>query len=151
MIRKIIFIISVFFLLACAATEKEEIISVQVYKSNGLVDIPFDVIESTFWDFKNKGDLDSLMITNSKTKEFSNVINELDMQKLEEKPFMNPEYAIVLSYETKNDTIYMDENLKKGYLTQKKLMFKDDNDLIYQLLIKEEFLTERTIYFRKNN
>ena len=103
-----------------------------IYQNTGEIDRSYDVIESTFWDFKNSGDIDSLKITNS--NEISNLYNIFKEAKKEaylEKPFLHPEYAIILSYNRKNDTLYIEENLKEAYLVENKYMFEIKNGSLF--------------------
>jgi hypothetical protein len=146
MIKNIILAcLTVVFCASCTG-QVEEIV---LYQNTGEVDRSYDVTEATFWDFKDNGDIDSLKVDN--VIGFRDVYNKVLKKTYKEKPFLNPEYAIIIKISKDIDTIYLNENLNKGYSTNKVVMFKDDSDLMYMYFDKKTFLTERTIYFRKNN
>ncbi|WP_106795192.1 hypothetical protein [Aquimarina sp. Aq78] len=147
MIKNIILIcLIMIFCSGCNGQASEEVV---LYQNTGEVDRSYDVTEATFWDFKSNGDIDSLRINN--VVGFNNIYSKVLKSPYKEKPFLNPEYAIIIKTSKNIDTIYLNENLNKGYSANKVIMFKDENDLIYEYFNKNTFLTERTVYFRKNN
>jgi len=62
---------------------------------------------------------------------------------------MHPEYAMIIRSKQKSDTIYLDEMIINGYSTNNNYLFIDSNDILFDFLKNEDFISERTRYFRK--
>ncbi|MDQ7959671.1 hypothetical protein [Flavobacterium lindanitolerans] len=44
--------------------------------------------------------------------------------------FINPKYAFLVAYQGKKDTLYMDENLRKGYYKNAHIEIEDKKGLL---------------------
>ena len=137
------------FLLAVISCKKAQLKSVTFYKTKGLVEMPYDVLESTFWDSKNYNDLDSLNISLDKVLLIQRKIQSIQKINSSDIPFMHPEYAMIIRSKQKSDTIYLDEMIINGYSTNNNYLFIDSNDILFDFLKNEDFISERTRYFRK--
>lgn len=127
------------FFISCNDPIKE----VVLYQNTGEIDRAYDVTEATFWDFKKDGDIDSLKIKN--IIYFDNLYNKLSKKSYKEKPFLNPEYAVIIKTYRKTDTIYLNAKLDKGYSINHLTMFEDINDRMLLKFFKEkQFLTQHT-------
>lgn len=125
--------IILFFLLALISSCKiknniSEIDNIKVYKDLGQVQRTFDITIGSFWSFKSV-DLDSISIDESQSlksleKHFKNLHS---IRKTE--IFINPKYAFLIIYQNKKDTLYMDENLRKGYYKNAHIEIEDKEGL----------------------
>ncbi len=132
-------IFSILILYSCENDGKE----ITIYKCNGSVDRAFDVTESTFWDFKNNGDIDSIKLKKRGSLELEQIISELKMEKFKSKPFLNPEYSIVYK-SNKIDTIYINTTIDQGYSVRNKKTFVNENGTLLEFFKKNGFLTDLT-------
>ncbi|MFD2562634.1 hypothetical protein [Aquimarina rubra] len=132
-------IFSILILYSCENEGKE----IAIYKCNGSVDRAFDVTESTFWDFKNNGDIDSIKLKKRSSLELEQIISELKMEKFKSKPFLNPEYSIVYK-SNEIDTIYINTTIDQGYSVKNKKSFVNENGTLLEFFKKNGFLTDLT-------
>ncbi len=134
------FIISSILMLYSCENNGKEIV---VYKSNGSVDRTFDVTESTFWDFKNNGDIDSIKLKKQSALELEQIISESKMEEFKSKPFLNPEYSIVYK-SNEIDTIYINTTIDQGYSVKNKKSFVNANGMLLEFFKRNDFLTDLT-------
>jgi hypothetical protein len=135
----ILVLIALVLFISCNDPIKE----VVLYQNTGEIDRTYDVTEDTFWDFKKDGDIDSLTIKS--TVDFNSLYSKLLKKPYKEKPFLNPEYAIIIKTSKKTDTIYLNDKLDKGYSIEQLIMFEDVNDKILLTYFREkQFLTQHT-------
>ncbi|WP_298545656.1 hypothetical protein [uncultured Aquimarina sp.] len=138
--KKWMFIISSILMLYSCENNGKEIV---VYKSNGSVDRTFDVTESTFWDFKNNGDIDSIKLKKQSALELEQIISESKMEEFKSKPFLNPEYSIVYK-SNEIDTIYINTTIDQGYSVKNKKSFVNANGMLLEFFKRNDFLTDLT-------
>lgn len=149
MINKIIFLTLFFLLLSCRSYRHFESKSIYLFKNNGIIVGSIETIEPTYWE-KDDGNIDSLRIEyNLDVSRFLNILKNSKFKKMRQKPFLHPEYAVIMYNEGEKDTLYLDENLEKGYLTRSKIKFENKKDLLYNYFKEMSFLTEETIYQRQ--
>jgi|SRR5690554_1713701 len=116
---------------------------VVLYQNTGKIDRAYDITEGTFWDFKKMGDIDSLKIENA--VEFKNLYCNLLKKSYKEKPFLNPEYAVIIKTSKEVDTIYLNDKLDKGYSINKLIMFEDiNNEILLAYFRDKQFLSRQT-------
>lgn len=115
-----------------------------LYKTTGKIDRGYDVTEATFWDFKKYGDIDSLNIEDKKG--FIEVLEKIPKKPLEKKPFLNPEYAIVIKTQRVIDTLYLNVALDEAYFITKPIMFDDKNGIFFSYFQEKRFITKHTEY-----
>ena len=126
--------ITLFFLLALTFSCKiknnmSEIDNIKVYKDLGQAQRTFDITIGSFWLFKSV-DLDSISIDKSQSlKSLEKHFNNLHSIRKTE-IFMNPKYAFLVIYRNKKDTLYMDENFRKGYYKNAHIEIEDKKGLL---------------------
>lgn len=138
MIKKelILLLVTPVFFIGC----NQQIQDIVFYQNTGKVDRSYDVTEETFWDFKAQGDIDSLVVKDF--GDFSGYYRNIVKKPYENKPFMNPEYAVIIKTSKSIDTIYINDKLDKGYSVGESTMFEDKTLYIY--FKQKRFLTQHT-------
>ncbi|THD31606.1 hypothetical protein [uncultured Flavobacterium sp.] len=125
--------IILFFLLALIFSCKiknniSEIDNIKVYKDLGQVQRTFDITIGSFWAFKSV-DLDSIFIDKTQSLKLEKNLETLQSIRKTE-IFMSPKYAFLVIYRNKKDTLYMDENLRKGYYKNAHIEIEDKKGLL---------------------
>lgn len=125
--------IILFFLLALIFSCKiknniSEIDNIKVYKDLGQVQRTFDITIGSFWAFKSV-DLDSIYIDKTQSLKLEKNLETLQSIRKTE-IFMSPKYAFLVIYRNKKDTLYMDENLRKGYYKNAHIEIEDKKGLL---------------------
>lgn len=105
-----------------------EIDNIKVYKDLGQVQRIFDITIGSFWAFKSV-DLDSIFIEKTQSLKLEKNLETLQSIRKTE-IFMNPKYAFLVVYQGKKDTLYMDENLRKGYYKNAHIEIEDKKVLL---------------------
>ncbi|PZO34364.1 MAG: hypothetical protein DCE86_02380 [Flavobacteriaceae bacterium] len=105
-----------------------EIDNIKVYKDLGQVQRTFDITIGSFWAFKSV-DLDSIFIEKTQSLKLEKNLETLQSIRKTE-IFMNPKYAFLVVYQGKKDTLYMDENLRKGYYKNAHIEIEDKKVLL---------------------
>jgi hypothetical protein len=152
--------IILFFLLALIFSCKiknniSEIDNIKVYKDLGQVQRIFDITIESFWAFKSV-DLDSIFIDKTQSLKLEKNLETLQSIRKTE-IFMSPKYAFLVIYRNKKDTLYMDENLRKGYYKNAHIEIEDKKGLLKIELekIKSCFfrwqIKLKTLYSYKSN
>ncbi len=118
---------------------------ITLYKNTGEIDRPYDTTAETFWDFKQQGDIDSLLVRN--LEEFTTLYSSFSTTTMRSTTFLNPEYAIVISTPQQIDTLYLNVSLNKVYnATTLQLYIPEKNTSVYNFFKKHNFLSEHTKY-----
>lgn len=105
-----------------------EIDNIKVYKDLGQVQRTFDITIGSFWAFKSV-DLDSIFIDKTQSLKLEKNLETLQSIRKTE-IFMSPKYAFLVIYRNKKDTLYMDENLRKGYYKNAHIEIEDKKGLL---------------------
>ncbi|WP_343625057.1 hypothetical protein [Flavobacterium lindanitolerans] len=127
--KKIILFFLLVLIFSCKIKNNiSEIDNIKVYKDLGQVQRTFDITIGSFWAFKSV-DLDSIFI--DKTQSLKSEKNLETLQSIRKAEiFMNPKYAFLVIYRNKKDTLYMDENLRKGYYKNAHIEIEDKKGLL---------------------
>lgn len=127
--KKIILFFLLVLIFSCKIKNNiSEIDNIKVYKDLGQVQRTFDITIGAFWTFKSV-DLDSIFIDKTKSLKLEkNLENLQSIRKTE--IFMSPKYAFLVIYRNKKDTLYMDENLRKGYYKNAHIEIEDKKGLL---------------------
>ncbi len=99
-----------------------------MYKDLGQVQRTFDITIGSFWAFKSV-DLDSIFIDKTQSLKLEKNLETLQSIRKTE-IFMSPKYAFLVIYRNKKDTLYMDENLRKGYYKNAHIEIEDKKGLL---------------------
>lgn len=140
MVKKIFLFFLILSSITCSKNTKitEPIV---IYTDNGIYNTPFAIIEETFWSFKNEGGLDSLSINKKQSIEKLHLIlNNVEKQPYSNQPYFILDYghAIPIKYNKINDTLYLDEDLKQGFLIQNKINVFDRDNLLFNFIQKQK-------------
>lgn len=127
--KKIILFFLLVLIFSCKIKNNiSEIDNIKVYKDLGQVQRTFDITIGSFWAFKSV-DLDSIFIDKTQSLKLEKNLETLQSIRKAE-IFMNPKYAFLVIYRNKKDTLYMDENLRKGYYKNAHIEIEDKKGLL---------------------
>ncbi|WP_306564802.1 hypothetical protein [Flavobacterium lindanitolerans] len=127
--KKIIFFFLLALIFSCKIKNNiSEIDNIKVYKDLGQVQRTFDITIGSFWAFKSV-DLDSIFIDKTQSLKLEKNLETLQSIRKTE-IFMSPKYAFLVIYRNKKDTLYMDENLRKGYYKNAHIEIEDKKGLL---------------------
>lgn len=127
--KKIILFSLLVFIFSCKTKNNTtKIDNIKVYKDLGQVQRTFDITIGSFWAFKSV-DLDSIFIDKTQSLKLEKNLETLQSIRKTE-IFMSPKYAFLVIYRNKKDTLYMDENLRKGYYKNAHIEIEDKKGLL---------------------
>lgn len=127
--KKIILFFLLVLIFSCKIKNNiSEIDNIKVYKDLGQVQRTFDITIGSFWAFKSV-DLDSIYIDKTQSLKLEKNLETLQSIRKTE-IFMSPKYAFLVIYRNKKDTLYMDENLRKGYYKNAHIEIEDKKGLL---------------------
>lgn len=138
-----------FLMLSCISTEK-----VKLYKDTNLVLRNISLTIDTFpWNNNTLGERDSVLI-NKNRKEFLSILKSIKKQKgLNKDIDISPNYAFVMKYNNKNDTLYFDYNFEYGYFVENDSLIIDKDRKIKKFLLKDKkykvFMEKNFFYYEQ--
>lgn len=138
-----------FLILSCTSVEK-----VKLYKETNLVLRSISLTMDTFpWNNDTLGERDSIIINKDK-KKLIKIIKSIKKQKgLDKNLVFSPEYAFVLKYNNKNDTLYFDYELEYGYFVKNGTLLIDKNHKIKKFLFSKKkykvFMEKEFFYYEQ--
>jgi hypothetical protein len=143
MIKKFLFI-GLIIIISCKSAN-----DVYLCKDTHIADVPISPTIETFpWDNDFKGQRDSIFIKRKRKKELYRILNKLDVKDFNPAKIWTPEYAFILKYNSKKDTLYFDKDFTQGYLIHNDINLIDTTKILKKFLYKKyDFFFKRDLLY----
>jgi len=143
MIKRIL-LISLIMVISCKSVD-----NICLIKDTGITDVPLATTIETFpWNNGYKGQLDSIIIKGKRKKQLYRILSKLYNNNFDSTTIWIPQYAFILEYKNKKDTLFFDENFTEGYLIRNNIELIDTTNILKTFLFKEyEYFFKRDLLF----